>query len=193
MEHLDYYNMLICHAVATGYELSFMKILKKIGYLLKADPDNQRAKKTFNMFYDKPFVDVQNIYTKAFRELLSESLQLSVKRQRETIAFDLLDYAASKFFALKITDKEIDIMVFYEMHTLIDKMVAYNTMLEMDQKQMNVDELFQAQMAAQRQERTMNNLGKGDDFEGGSKQKESGKNTQRDNTHKDLDNLLLDM
>ena len=51
-----------------------MRVLKKIGYQIKADPNDDKAKEIFNMFYNKSFSEVQGLYSRKFRILLSEAL-----------------------------------------------------------------------------------------------------------------------
>ena len=63
------------------------------------------------MMTSRPFAEVQQMFSAKFREVMSGALQLSIRRQREVIAHDLLLFANSRSFSLTITDKEIGFLV----------------------------------------------------------------------------------
>lgn len=92
------------------------------------------------------FEEVQQTFTAKFRALMSGALQLSIRRQREVIAQDLLQFAYSRTFSLTISEKEIEFLVQHEMYSLIERMITLNTLLLMKSKDMNVDQRFQADM-----------------------------------------------
>jgi hypothetical protein len=58
------------------------------------------------------------------------------------IAEDLLIFAQSRVFSLTISEKEIEFLVLHEMYHLIERMIVYTSLLAMDSKDMNVDQLF---------------------------------------------------
>lgn len=45
------------------------------------------------MMYGQSFEDIQHLYSASFRKIMSEALQLSIRRQREVIAEELLIFA----------------------------------------------------------------------------------------------------
>lgn len=94
------------------------------------------------MMFGRTFEEVQHLFSAKFREMVSSSMQLSIRRQREVIAQDLLVFAHSRTFSLKISEKEIEFLVLHEMYSLIERMISLNTLLTMDSKDMNVDQLF---------------------------------------------------
>lgn len=94
------------------------------------------------MMYGRSFEDVQHLYSAKFRKMMSDALQLSIRRQREVIAEDLLIFAHSRVFSLTISEKEIEFLVINEMFNLVVRMIKFNSLLAQDSKHMNVDELF---------------------------------------------------
>ena len=146
----------------------------------------------FTVLGNKSFREVQSLNTKkAFRGMMSEALQLSVIRMRETISQDLLAYASHKFFHLTITENEMYLLVANQMYQLIEMMIQDNTLLKMDSKSLNVDELYQAQMIKENEGRY--NVETIDEemieFEGGSSKDKAKSKGKGD----DVDQLLLDL
>jgi hypothetical protein len=66
-------------------------------------------------------------------------LQLSIRRQRDVIAQDLLLFAQTRLFALTVSEKDVEFLVLHEMFDLLVEMIEHNALLAMDSRDMNVD------------------------------------------------------
>ena len=131
---------------------------------------------------------------------MSKALQLSIKRQREVISYDLLMYAQSRVYSLTISEKEIEFLILHKMFGLIEQMIRHNTLLAMDTRDMNVDQLFQANLIMQRQATKKKTMQENDDkndiraYEGGSKISTDTKNlTKRLNGDEEIDQLIYSL
>ena len=115
VEPVSYYAMLMCHGISIANELMFSKSLQRISMEVQRDPSNDKARELNDMFYGRSFEDVRHMYSASFRALMSESLQLSIRRKRDAIAEDLLSFASQRVFSLTINEKEIEFLVMHGM------------------------------------------------------------------------------
>ena len=78
--------MIMCHGISVGNEAYFTKALTSVGSQSKFT----KQREIYNMISSRPFKEVLQLSTAKFREMMSGALQLSIRRQREVIAQDLL-------------------------------------------------------------------------------------------------------
>ena len=94
VEPSEYYTMIMCHGISVGNEAYFTKALTSVGNQSKSASERD----IYTMISSRPFKEVQQMSTAKFREMMSGALQLSIRRQREVIAHDLLQFAISRSF-----------------------------------------------------------------------------------------------
>jgi hypothetical protein len=119
----EYYCLIMCHGISVNNELQFTKALQKLGAQSQNDLSDYKASMVFELMYGKSFEQIQHFYSIQFRNLMSESLQLAIRRQREVIAHDLLLFAHTRLYSLSISDKEIEFLVLNEMYHLVQEMI----------------------------------------------------------------------
>ena len=67
---------------------------------------------------------------------------MSIQRKIISVASDLLDYCQKTNLHLTILQQHLKILVSEEMYFLIQKMVSQNTLIRMEAKNLDIDDIY---------------------------------------------------
>ena len=70
---------------------------------------------------------------------------MSIETKREIVAFDLVAFSIEMSFSLTITERQVQLLIKGEMYALIQDLVHGNTLLSIDVRTLDADELLQVQ------------------------------------------------
>ena len=116
--------------------------------------EDQLLKENLSVLHGKSFVEVRQLcITKTTRASLNSALSLSIETKREIVAFDLVAFSMEMSFSLTITERQMQLFVKYETYALIQDLVHGNTLLQIDVRNLDADELFQVHQIRQKKER----------------------------------------
>ena len=149
-----YNNMIICHSIATGDELTFVKFMRNASLQLQEDPNDERCQQVLRLFAGKTFRAARDLHhSQAMRAAMNEALTFSIERKREVIAFDLCQFTRERGSQLTIREQEMERLIKDQMFALIERLVKSNCLLSVDSRNLDVDELFAAQQLQDRSKR----------------------------------------
>lgn len=70
---------------------------------------------------------------------------MSIQRKIISVASDLLDYCQKTNMHLTIMQSQLKVLVSEEMYFLMQKMVSQNTLIRLEAKHLDIDDIYQAQ------------------------------------------------
>ena len=120
--------MTLCHTSATLDEVNYNKNLRKLEQALRDTPNDQRLQRLRQLFEGQSIIESRKIQRPmVMRESMTDAVKFAISSKRETIVFDLIEYAHTSMMLLKITKKELKLLIKDEMYRVIEDLVNSNT------------------------------------------------------------------
>ena len=151
------------------------------------------------MFYGKSFSEVRSLHSLSkFRELMSEALIMSIHRLREMVSYELLMFSKSRLFPMIITENEVQILVQNKMYDLIEELIFTNSLLRIEARRLDIDQVFEAHNLRVRQKKIDEEAPEFEEdsignFEGGDKSKRKSKDNGETNQEKEVSLLIQEL
>ena len=136
--------MVICHSIAVGEELQFVKFLRKVtGYSLQ-NPGHAMAKVLLGVYGQANFDECDDlVHISSVKVLFSEALKFAIDRARDVVAFDLIQYSKQLIFQLTITEHEQSELIKNEWFTIIEKLVCSSCLITQNEtNQVDIEQLL---------------------------------------------------
>lgn len=89
--------MIVCHAIASGDELTSVKFLAKASLNAIDFPNDEIPKRLLRLFAGKPFADARSqLHDRELKAALNEALAFAIEAKREVVAFDLCQFTRER-------------------------------------------------------------------------------------------------
>lgn len=137
-------NMMLCQAIALEDEHQFLKFLKNMTQILRDNPQDPMALRALSLYAGKEFVEVRVIGPiKDMRESINDALWFAIELGRESIGFDLIQFAKNSAISLAITEVQLQLLIKGEMYELIEDLIRTNVFLSIDETKISGMDLFE--------------------------------------------------
>lgn len=112
--------MIVCHSIAVSDELKFLKHYTKLLHISPKDEEDAQLHNNLSILNGKNFSEVRQLcMSKTMRNSFNSSLALSIETRREIVAFDLVEFAAELSISMTITERQVQLLIKFEMYSLI--------------------------------------------------------------------------
>ena len=102
------------------------------------------ALRALSLYAGKEFVEVRVIGPiKDMRESINDALWFAIELGRESIGFDLIQFAKNSAISLAITEVQLQLLIKGEMYELIEDLIRTNVFLSIDETKISGMDLFE--------------------------------------------------